>query len=252
MKVVLRSTVGMLVGLFLIPQTVSACFDTYVFLQKSSLVYPEGQMVMEISGDYIVPKVRDATADFLSGGMNMYYGFSKRFSMQAGVTSSEKDRSAFSIHGYGVRGVYGILQGYREVYNLDAVLDYTAPFDGSENSFEFSTPNIFHVKSYTFVVHPVWGFGRNVNFSMRGHGGAFYHFSTTGIIGIGAEYASGQSGSQFGQRLVKGEAGTSLFFGSQIGSVYLQNEFIKGWGVRGNDFGFAATMKFILPSFNKR
>ena len=251
MKAPLQCMTGILAGLLIFPQTASACFDTYIFLKKSSLVYPEGQMVMEISGEYVVPKVRDATADFLSGGMNMYYGFSKRFSMQAGVSSSEKERTSFSIDGYGVRGVYGIVQGYKNVYNLDAILDYTSPFDGSESSFELSTPNIFHVNNYTFVIHPVIGFGRNVNFSIRGHGGAFYHFSNSGIIGIGAEYASGQSGSQFGQRLVKGEAGTSLFFGSQIGAVYLQNEFIKGWGFRGNDFGFAATMKFILPSFKK-
>lgn len=86
---------------------------------------------------------------------------------------------------------------------------------------------------------------------MRGHGGAFYHFNNSAIVGIGAEYASAQSGSKFGQRLIKGETATSLFFGSQMGSMYLQNEFIKGWGKEGNDFGFAATMKFILPSFKR-
>jgi len=251
MKVSFQLMVSMLVGAFLLPQAASACFDTYVFLKKSSLVYPEGQMVMEVSGEYVIPKVKNALGDFFSGGSNLYYGFSKRFSMQVGISSSEKERSAFSIDHYGVRGVFGILQGYRNVYNLDVILDHTAPFNGSENSFELSLPNIFHVNNYTFVIHPVTGFGRNVSFSMRGHGGAFYHFSNTGIIGIGAEYASGQSGSQFGQRLVKGEAGTSLFFGSQIGFVYMQNEFIKGWGVRGNDFGFAATVKFIMPSFKK-
>jgi len=251
MKVFVRSMVCILVGLFLLPQTVLACFDTYVFLKKSSLVYPEGQMVMEVSGEYIIPKMKNSINDLFSGGTNLYYGISKKMSVQVGVSSSEKERSAFSIDQYGIRGVYGIVQGYRDIYNLDIVLDHAAPFDGSQINFELSTPNIFHVHNYTFVIHPVTSFGKNVKLSVRGHGGAFYQFSNTGIIGIGAEYASGQSGSQFGQRLVKGEAGTSLFFGSQIGSVYLQNEFIKGWGVRGNDFGFATTMKIILPSFNK-
>jgi hypothetical protein len=250
MKVLLRGTVCMLAGAFLLPQTVSACFDTYVFLKKSSLVYPEGQLVMEVSGEYTMPKMKDAMDDLLTGSGNLYYGFSKRFSMQVGVSSSEKERSAFSIDQYGIRGVFGIVQGYRNVYNLDVILEHDAPFNGSENTIELSTPNIFHVKNYTFVIHPVTSFGRNVSFTVRGHGGVFYHFSNTGIIGIGSEYESAQSGSQLGRRLVKGAGATSLFFGSQIGSsTYLQNEFIKGWGSGGNDFGFAATMKFILPSF---
>jgi hypothetical protein len=239
-----------IVCFLIFPAIASACFDTYLFLQKAGMVYPQGQMVAEFSGEYIIPKMREFGEDFFSGGTNLYYGFAKRFSMQVGVSSSEKSRSDFAFDGYGVRGVFGIIQAYRNVYNLDVILDHTAPFNGSETAFELSAPNLFHVNKYTFVIHPVTGFGRNVSFSMRGHGGAFYHFSN-GVIGIGAEYASGQSGSQFGQRLVKGETGTSIFFGSQICSAYVQNEFIKGWGFRGNDFGFAATVKIILPSFRR-
>ena len=169
--------------------------------------------------------------------------------MQVGVTSSEKPRSDFAVDGYGIRGVFGIIQGYRNVYNLDMILEHAAPFDFNETSFELSMPNIFHYNNLSFVIHPVTSFGDNVSFSVRGHGGVFYHFGTSSIIGVGSEYASAQSSSQFGRRLVKGEGATSLFFGSQIGSAYLQNEFIKGWGAEGNDFGFAATVKFLLPSF---
>ncbi|MCU0608279.1 MAG: hypothetical protein MUF22_00740 [Chitinispirillaceae bacterium] len=230
-----------------LPQMASACFDTYMFLEKRSLVYPEGQYVVEGSGEYVMPSMKNAGTDILSGNANVYYGFSKRFSMQVGVGSSEKERSSFSVDQYGVRGVFGVIQGYRNVYNMDVILEHSSPFSMEENSFELSAPNLFHVHNYTFVIHPVTSFGRNVSFNVRGHGGVFYRFHDVGVIGIGGEYASAQSGTQFGQRLVKGESATSLFVGSKIGSLFLQNEFIKGWGKDGNDFGFAATVKFALP-----
>lgn len=251
MKVLSRRMAGMLVAALLVPQAASACFDTYLFLNKSSLVYPKGQMVVEASGEYIMPVVENATGDVLSGAANVYYGVSRRFSVQIGLSSSEKVRSQFSFDGYGVRGVFGIIQGYKNVYNLDVVVEHTSPFDGEENSIELSTPNIFYLNKCTFVIHPVTSFGKNTDFGLRGHAGVFYHFSDTGLIGMGAEYASAQSGSRFGRRLVNGEGAMSLFFGSRIGSVYLQNEFIKGWGVGGNDFGFAVTMKYMLDSFSR-
>jgi hypothetical protein len=242
---------GLVLGSLFLPAIASACFDTYLFLQKSSMVYPEGQMVAEISGEYVIPQMRNSIEDIFSGGTNLYYGFSKRFSMQVGVSSSEKTRSDFGIDGYGIRGVFGVFQGHRDVYNLDVILEHAAPFDFGETSFELSAPNIFHINNYSIVIHPVTSFGNNVSFNVRGHGGVFYHFGSSSIIGIGSEYSSAQSGSQFGRRLVKGEGATSLFFGSQMGSAFLQNEFIKGWGAEGNDFGFAATVKFLLPSFSR-
>jgi len=231
-----------------VPGAASACFDTYLFLERCSLVYPTGQMAVEASGEYVMPALKDATGDILSGATNLYYGFSERFSMQIGLSSSEKERSAFSLDGYGVRGVFGLVRAFRGVYHLDLVLEHAAPFDGTESGVEFSIPSIFHFERLSFIVHPVTSFGRNVDVGLRGHGGAFYRFSDTGIVGIGAEYASAQSGSQFGRRLVNGEGATSLFFGSRIGSAYLQNEFIKGWGKTGNDFGFAVTVKYLLPA----
>jgi hypothetical protein len=237
-------------GLF-VAYPVSACFDTYLFLQKSSMVYPEKQFVLEGSGEYVMPSFDASSEDIFSGNFNVYYGFAKRFSMQAGLSSSEKERSAFGIDGYGIRAVYGVFQNYKDFYNLDVILEHAAPFEMNEASFELSVPSIFHVNNFTYVVHPVMSFGKNVEFGLRGHGGAFYRINNIAVVGLGAEYASAQSGSQFGERMVDGEAATSLFFGTQLGVAYLQNEFIKGWGANGNDFGFAATVKFILPSFKK-
>jgi len=251
MKSLSRHMVAVLIASLFVPQAASACFDTYLFLNESSLVYPKGRMVVETSGEYTMPALRNAAGDVLSGAANLYYGVSNRFSVQIGLSSSEKTRSQFSFDEYGLRGVFGIVRSSRNVYNLDLVLEHTSPFDGGENSFELSTPNIFHFDRFTVVVHPVTSFGRNVDFGLRGHGGLFYRFSESGIIGVGAEYASAQSGSRFGKRLVNGEGATSIFFGSRIGAAYLQNEFIKGWGVGGNDFGFAVTLKYMLPSFDR-
>jgi hypothetical protein len=114
-----RLFLGLILSTLFLPAMAFACFDTYLFLQKSSMVYPEGQMVAEISGEYIIPRMKNSIEDIFSGGTNLYYGFSKRFSMQVGVSSSEKTRSDFGIDGYGIRGVFGVFQGYRDVYNLD-------------------------------------------------------------------------------------------------------------------------------------
>jgi hypothetical protein len=240
---------GIVLYSLIVPGMTMACFDTYLFLQKSDMVYPQGQMVLEGSGEYIMAKMNNPGEDFLSGGTNLYYGFSKRFSMQVGISSSEKERANFAIDGYGLRAVYGLVQGYKGVYNLDVILEHASTFDFDDANYEISMPNIFHVNNFTFVIHPVTSFG--TNFNLRGHGGIFYHINGVGIVGIGSEYASAQTSSRFNQRLVRGEGATSLFFGSQMGRVYLQNEFIKGWGENGgNDFGFAATVKFTLPSFS--
>lgn len=250
MSTFVRRAGAALVVAMLLPGAASACFDTYLFLNKSSLVYPRGLMAVEASGEYIMPAIRNASEDFLSGATNLYVGASDRLSFQIGLASSEKERSAFALDGYGVRGVLGVVRAYRDVYNVDVVLEHAAPFDGDESTLELSVPNIFHFDRFSFVVHPVTSFGGEVDFGLRGHGGLFYRFSGTGIVGIGAEYASAQSGSRFGRRLVNGEGAASVFFGSQIGSMYLQNEFIKGWGVGGSDFGFAVTVKYILPSLS--
>ena len=88
-----------------------------------------------------------------------------------------------------------------------------------------------------------------MKFGLRWHGGTFYRIPTGALIGLGAEYESVQSSSNLGKRLVKGEMGTSLFFGSMLGpNLFLQNELIKGWGAGSSkgDVGFAVTLKVLL------
>ncbi|MCX7727439.1 MAG: hypothetical protein N2053_11405 [Chitinispirillaceae bacterium] len=229
------------------------CFDTYLFLQKGSMVYPEKQFVIESSGEYVIPDINMPGEDLFSGNLNIYYGITKNFSIQAGIMSSEKERSSFKIDSYGIRGVYGIVKNFKDFYNLDVILEHHGgPFEANEFAFELSAPSIFHVKDFTYVIHPVFNFGKNVRTGIAGHGGAFYRIKDIAIIGIGAEYASAQSGNKFGERLVEGETATSIFLGARIGFAYLQNEFIKGWGSNSNDFGFAATVKFIILPFSKK
>lgn len=229
---------------------ISACFDTYLFLEKQSMVYPKGQIVIDGAGEYLISKMQNSQLDQFTGNANIYYGFHKKFSLQVGIHSDEKHRANFSIDGYGVKGVYGIFQNLKNLYNLDMILEHHAPFDHSNVIFELSAPNIFHIRNFTFVAHPVFGFDKSNLYELRGHGGAFYRFNQSGIIGLGAEYASSQTGNYFGRRLIDGEFGTSFFLGSKIGTMYMQNEFIKGWK-NGNDFGFATTLKFTFSNFQR-
>lgn len=252
----MRKTSSMILAailvLVLLPGPLRACFDTYLFLGKHSLVYPKGEIVAEVSGEYTMPRISEESEDLFSGASNIYIGASDRFSMQIGLSSTEKVRSSFSLDSYGIRGVVGLVRNYKDVYNLDFVLEHAAHFDGEESAIEFSAPSIFHFDNTTFVFHPVTSFGKSSDFALRGHGGVFCRYGENALVGIGAEYESAQNGSQFGRRLVRGAGAASIFFGARIGSAYIQNELIKGWGAESNDLGFALTVKYILqPSSNR-
>lgn len=226
-----------------------ACFDTYLFLHRGSMVYPKGGFIIDGSGEYTINEMANPGEDAFAGTMNLYYGFSERFSLQAGLASSEKDRTNFAFDEFGVRGVTNIVRNYKDYYNLDAILECVSSTNLKEVSFEFSTPNIFYVGNFVFVAHPVVAFGKNIKASLRGHGGIFYNIGDVAIVGIGSEYESNQSGSQFIKKLTAGEGATSLFLGARLGKYfYFQNEIIKGWGPDAKDIGFALTLKAVLPT----
>ncbi|MFP4165281.1 MAG: hypothetical protein ACLFQB_15205 [Chitinispirillaceae bacterium] len=227
--------------------SVHACFDTYLFLQKGSMVYPEGEIVVEGAGEYTVNNMGTGDFDLFSGSFNAFYGAADRFSLQMGISSAEKQRTSFEIDEWGIRGVYNLISNYQGGYNLDVVLEHHSPFDMLESMVEISTPNTYHMRDFTFVVHPVLAFGTDISTSLRGHGGAFYRFGSSALIGVGAEFESAQSSSHFGERLVESETATSLFLGARIGQgAFFQNEFIKGWGKNSKDFGYAATVKVMI------
>jgi len=225
-----------------------ACFDTYLFQQKKGMVYPHKMLAFDINGEYVINDIHQAEPDLFSMNLNVYYGLAKRISLQAQLASSEKERSHAKFDEWGWRGVLSLIRRPERRYNLDLILEHHVLENNKSQSFEVSTPSIWHIGRMTYVVHPVMSFVKEQPMGMRGHGGVFYSTNNGIIIGFGAEYESAQSSSFFGQRLVRGETGTSLFFGSSIGSnLYLQNELIKGWGAGGKDVGFALTMKVLLP-----
>lgn len=226
-----------------------ACFDTYSFLQKRSMVYPKHLLALETNGEYVAGQLSAVDQDLFSGNFNVYYGVVDRFSAQVSLSSAEKPRTDFSFDEWGVRGVYGLIQSRGGVYNVDMILEHRISRTEGSHVSEFSMPNIWHVNSFSLVAHPVFSFGTDMAPGLRGHGGVFYSVGRTAIVGVGGEYESAQTSAHFSKRLVKGEAATSLFFGSAIGpKVFLQNEFIKGWGAQGTDIGFATTLKLLLPT----
>lgn len=239
-------------GLLLLPGISSACFDTYLFLQKRGMNYPYQMAAFDGNGEYVIGDLKSGNEDLFSGNFNVYYGLTERFSFQVSASSAEKVRSQFELDELGLRGVYSFICQYRGVYNLDFILEHhTGVSDGSK-VYEFSAPSIWYKNNTTFVVHPVAAFGPDMKMGLRGHGGIFQSIGSGSLIGVGAEYASAQSSASLGHRLVVGEAATSLFFGSSIGSsFYLQNELIKGWGAEGPDVGFAMTLKFVVPNFTR-
>jgi len=231
-----------------------ACFDTYLFLQKGGMVYPYKMVAFDGSGEYTINEMRPGEPDLFTGNLNVYYGLAKGLSVQAVLTSSEKERPRFGFDEWGLRAVYSLVSQYRGVYNLDLILEHHTATDNGTSLYELSAPSIWHTQEFTFVLHPVGAFGHEMKFGLHGHGGVFYSMPAGATVGFGAEYESAQSSSNLGKRLVKGEAGTSLFFGSMLGAnLFWQNELIKGWGAGSSrgDVGFAVTLKVLLQGGGK-
>ncbi|MBK6766702.1 MAG: hypothetical protein IPG71_10410 [bacterium] len=226
--------------------TAVACFDTYSFLRQHSMVYPKGLLAIEGNSEFVAQELDQADEDLFSGNLNAYYGIADQFSVQASVISAEKPRHEYKADEWAVRGVYGVFKHGR--YSLDGILEHHVAMRGGEQVLELSAPSIFNFDRLTVVFHPVLAMGNEMATGARGHGGIFYALGNS-ILGVGAEYESAQSSANIGRRLVKGEAGTSLFLGSAVSrNLYWQNELIKGWGADGKDIGFAATLKILLPT----
>ncbi len=235
--------------LITLPQSGLACFDTYLFMQKGGMVYPLKTVAFDGNCEYTISEMRTGEPDLFTGNLNVYYGLVKGMSVQAVLTSSEKERTQFGFDEWGVRAVYSLLSQYRGVYNLDLVLEHHTAIDSWTSLFELSMPSVWQFNKFTFVAHPVGAFEQAMKFGLRGHGGTFYRMPAGALIGVGVEYESAQSSSNLGKRLVKGEMGTSLFFGSMLGpNLFLQNEVIKGWGAGSSrgDIGFAVTLKVVM------
>lgn len=230
-----------------------ACFDTYLFLNKYSMVYPKGKFVADTLVEYSANKITSPEEDTFFMNVNIFYGIIDRLSIQLGVESSEITRNdVFAIEGFGVRGVYNVVSESLlglDNFTFDIILEHHEGFWGKNMSLEFSFPGIFYAGKVVGVIHPVFSLANleqeSFEYSLGGHCGVFYLISDSALVGIGAEYQSAQNGSAFGSRIIEGEAGVSLFFGAKLGdSVYLQNEFAKGLA-NSRDFGMAVTIKFI-------
>lgn len=224
-----------------------ACFDTYLFLRKASMVYPHKSLVLEANGEYSFTRFNNPSEDMILTMGSIYYGLMKNFSVQFSVGSSEKARGEFSIDAYNIRGVYNLYTSSENDYNFNLIFEHRGVLNQRSNEFEFSTPFIYYNNEITYVIHPTLNYGFNSkDLIIGGHLGLFYSFDRNSLIGVGAEYASVQSSSSAGQRLTQSEFSTSLFLGTYLGNhIYLQNEFAKGLA-NSRDFGVAITTKFII------
>lgn len=210
------------------------------------MVYPKGLLALEGNGEFVAQRLDQVDEDLFTGNLNAYYGVAERFSVQGSLISAEKPRTEFEVDEWAVRGVYGLYRHGR--YSLDGILEHHVAMQGGEQVTELSAPSLFRFDQITVVVHPVLALGNHTATGARGHGGLFYALGNS-IIGVGAEYESNQSSANLGRRLVKGEAGTSVFLGTAISrTMFWQNELIKGWGADGKDVGFAATLKILIPT----
>lgn len=235
------------VQLFLLIDMTYACFDTYLFVRRGSMVYPYRSAVAEFTGEYSVNQLGAPQNDAFFSNLNFYYGLGENYSVQLSLGSSERARNEFSLDKFGLRGVYNIISSSNSDYTLDVIAQYSGERTTANNEFELSLPNIFRSDDMIYVIHPTLGYASDAKeTSVGGHVGVFRNVNEQGIIGIGAEYASMFGSSYAGNRLTESEFSASLFLGAHIGnSIYIQNEIAKGL-VNSRDFGFALTTKIIL------
>jgi len=243
----MKKLFSIFVVLFLLYSSSYACFDTYLFFRKASMVYPHKSLVVELNGEYSFTRFNNPSEDMFFSMGSLYYGLAKNFSVQFSIGSGEKPRGEFNLDAYSVRGVYNIYTSSQYDYNFNLILEHRGMMNQRANEFEISTPFIYYNNDITYVIHPTMSYGLNSeDLQIGGHLGLFYSFNQNSLVGIGAEYASVQSSSYGGQRLTQSEASASLFFGTYLGNrIYLQNEFAKGLS-NSRDFGLAITTKFIL------
>ncbi|MBU1297628.1 MAG: hypothetical protein KKB77_00545 [Bacteroidetes bacterium] len=243
----MRKSLLIIATLIIINSSVYPCFDTYLFLNKGSMVYPYKSAVLELTGEYSVNQFENPHEDaFLSNG-SFYYGLGEKFSFQLSLGSDEKSRDNFKLDFYSIKAVYNVHTSNLNDYTLDLMLQYRRGMNNTLDEIELSLPNIFRFSELTYVIHPVANYSVNdKNYQIGGHTGIFYDFNESGVIGFGAEYASPQSGSYAGERITKSEVAASIFLGAKIGNfLYVQNELAKGLS-NSRDFGFALTAKFLI------
>lgn len=247
MGVNMKKIFFLILWLFAFNITSYACFDTYLFLKKASMVYPYRSIVMELNGEYSFTSFKDLSNDMFFSNINFYYGIARRISLQASLGSSEKPRGEFKLDTYGIRGVFNAYSSLNRSYTLDVIFEHRGMFTEKANEFEISAPSIFYNNDFTYVIHPTFSYLlESKDYQIGGHLGVFYELNEKSVIGLGYEYASIHSSSYLGQRLTESEQSASLFFGSYLGNrVYLQNELAKGIS-NSRDFGFALTTKIVL------
>lgn len=225
-----------------------ACFDVYLFQEKGSMVYPKNTLAVEAFGEYSYNSITSPNEDaFLADG-RIFYGISEKFSVQIGFGSEEKPRGEFAFDAVSASGTYNIIKRRNNSYSMDGILACHGNTKNGSYSLEISVPNIFRTRKFVIVAHPVIELLKENKFdaTVGAHAGVFRAFNNGTVLGIGAEYCSGQGGPYFSDRITEGEAAASLFFGAMIGkNLFLQNELAKGLA-NSRDFGFALTLKGVF------
>jgi len=245
MKFKIFIVISMLLGLF---GSAYGCFDIFLFQNKGSMVYPKNVIAVETFGEYSYNSITVPNNDgFLADG-RIFYGISDRLSVQVGFGSAEKPRDDFAFDEISTSGTFNIIKHQTNGYTLDGILACRGNLADNSVALEISAPSIFRGNKSVFVAHPVLELLQQNKFNavVGAHAGLFRIFDNGTVLGIGAEYQSGQSGPFFSKRIVDGEAATSIFFGAMLGkNLFIQNELAKGLA-NSRDFGFAITLKGVF------
>ena len=224
-----------------------ACFDVFLLRGEGSMVYPKGTLALESFGEYSVNSVNAPGDDsFLMFG-RVYYGVSQRFSFSLGFGSDDSPRTSLHFNTITASGTFNLVSDERKSYSIDGILACQNTIGDGLNA-EISAPLLVRKNNYSFVFHPVMEFLTANAFKITPgfHVGLFRTFDNGSIVGVGAEYQSGQEGPYFSRRLIDGEAGVSLFLGAMLGKhLFLQNEIAKGLA-NSRDLGFALSLKVLF------
>ena len=222
--------------LFLFTALAHGCFDVYTIILNRPMTYPEHEAALSLGTEYTFTQMSVPEEDEVSFPARLYYGITEYFTAYAGGEfAGTRAPENYEYNSTDVGLFYNVYSG--KLFSITPAAETHFIYKGGAPAYDISLIFTKPVNNWFVVLHPkleVTAPEEGVNSVFGYHFGVFYNFGSHSSLGWGHEY--------FDKALT-----TSLFIGSFIGDrLFFQSEFIKGLTEQAQDYGFAASLKYVF------
>jgi len=223
--------------LSLFPVSGYSCFDVYTIILNRPITYPAHEAALSLGTEYTFTHMSAPEEDEISLPARLYYGITEHFTAYAGgEVAGVRSPESFDYNATDIGLFYNVYNS--ELFSFTPAAETHFPYKGGAPAHDISMILTKPVNNWFVVLHPKLemtpaedGGTSNV---FGYHFGVFYNFGSHSSLGWGHEY--------FDKALT-----TSLFIGSFIGDrLFFQTEIIKGLTDEAQNYGFAASLKYVL------